>query len=497
MNEKKCSSVKLFLVIFIIYVLTSKGAPRLDKPEFIYGDPVTMFMVTENLINKKTIFLNRAGSGILFVNERYVSKYGIAQSLVNIPFYLMGKILIERLKISHDLKTYLVFSITTLTNIFLTALTGLLLMKIYKKFFDYKVSLFLVITYCFATFSWFYSRVLFSEPLQTFLLMLIFYLLINFDRDRKFILLSGIALGILINTKIIFIMILPVILFYISFINFKKRNNKLRLILSDNFTFLCSFSIFIPCLLWYNFIRFGSLFEFGYNYDLDRIFGFSTPFWVGLYGLLFSSGKGLFLYSPILILSLISFKRFIEIYPIESILILGISVMIISIYSSWWCWSGGWCWGPRFLLPILPLLIIPLGIFLKAGSTNKIIFIIFLCFSIFIQILSISINSDDYTRLMRRSIGYFPRYNPSMNLLRDDQLDEHFIPELSPLIGHFWLFKCLFSKSFLNERVYYKVLMDFPLRTLFQTSKPIGIESALYLDFALIQMPLLWKNYKK
>jgi hypothetical protein len=32
---------------------------------------------------------------------------------------------------------------------------------------------------------------------------------------------------------------------------------------------------------------------------------------------------------------------------------------VFIVYSKWWAWHGGWCWGPRFLVPVIPLLLLP------------------------------------------------------------------------------------------------------------------------------------------
>ena len=31
------------------------------------------------------------------------------------------------------------------------------------------------------------------------------------------------------------------------------------------------------------------------------------------------------------------------------------------LYARWQMWEGGWCWGPRFLVPLVPLLLLPVA----------------------------------------------------------------------------------------------------------------------------------------
>lgn len=107
-------------------------------------------------------------------------------------------------------------------------------------------------------------------------------------------------------------------------------------------------------LMYFNVIRFGSLSETGYNQEIL----FEAP-WVGAFGLLFSPGRGLFIYAPLMLL------LFFGIYPAWRrlarpyfLLIAAVCLFYWLFYGSWYAWGGTWGWGPRFLMPILPLLML-------------------------------------------------------------------------------------------------------------------------------------------
>lgn len=107
-------------------------------------------------------------------------------------------------------------------------------------------------------------------------------------------------------------------------------------------------------LLAFNWLRFGSLSETGYSQELR----FEAP-WVGGFGLLFSPGRGLFIYAPLMLLLFFGVspaKR--RLSPPYFWLIVLLCLFYWLFYGSWFAWGGTWGWGPRFLLPILPLLML-------------------------------------------------------------------------------------------------------------------------------------------
>jgi hypothetical protein len=168
---------------------------------------------------------------------------------------------------------------------------------------------------------------------------------------------------------------------------------------------------------------------------------FNTPISEGLYGLLLSPGKGLFIFSPVIILGIIGLFFF---KPRSwTLLILSLSLMFIISHSTYSVWSSGGGWGPRFLLPIIPLLILPMGItfrLFKNNSFGKMFLIVIIALSILIQILSVSanwarhlqsiyVNSNtpkEYIMRMQFSWtdapiwGQINSITDSINILRDD-----------------------------------------------------------------------------
>jgi hypothetical protein len=103
--------------------------------------------------------------------------------------------------------------------------------------------------------------------------------------------------------------------------------------------------------------KFGLAHPFGYT---DQPLG---PLDVGLWGLLLSSGRSLFLFSPPLLLGVWCLARPQERWRPERAFLVAAAVSLVLFYASFRCWPGDWGdWGPRYLYPLVPLLLLPLAL---------------------------------------------------------------------------------------------------------------------------------------
>jgi|TARA_B100000586_G_scaffold231892_1_gene181076 hypothetical protein len=108
---------------------------------------------------------------------------------------------------------------------------------------------------------------------------------------------------------------------------------------------------------YYNWIRFGNVFDTGYL--RDHTAGFSS-FFEGALGLLFSPGGSLFLYSPLLILGAVALYELTRHDRNLGILLGGVSLVMFCFYASLEHWDADRSYGPRYLLPLAPMLCLPL-----------------------------------------------------------------------------------------------------------------------------------------
>ncbi|MCB9418594.1 MAG: hypothetical protein H6667_02230 [Ardenticatenaceae bacterium] len=119
-------------------------------------------------------------------------------------------------------------------------------------------------------------------------------------------------------------------------------------------------------LAFYNYHRFGSIVTSGYEGET-----FNSSLWEGLYGLLLSPGRSVFVYSPIFLLVLpgaVWWWR--KDRRITAVCLLTIFSYLV-VMSLWHRWDGGWTWGSRLLTPTLPLWGVLLAPAIEHIWTNK------------------------------------------------------------------------------------------------------------------------------
>ncbi len=113
----------------------------------------------------------------------------------------------------------------------------------------------------------------------------------------------------------------------------------------------------IGLVLWHNALRFGDPLVSGYGGE-----GFTARPWVGVVGLLISPERGVLLYAPPLVMSAALWWRWRHTGPAACALadMLALAwAAALAFYGSWWAWHGGWAWGPRLLVPLVPLSLLP------------------------------------------------------------------------------------------------------------------------------------------
>ncbi|HYH59398.1 MAG TPA: hypothetical protein VD790_09295 [Thermoleophilaceae bacterium] len=109
----------------------------------------------------------------------------------------------------------------------------------------------------------------------------------------------------------------------------------------------------------YNLARFDDPLEFGYKDPADP--GFTTPFFEGASGLLFSPEKSLFLFAPAVVLVPFALTWLWRRERVTAGVVGAVFAVTFALAATWHSWMGGWSWGPRLLVPAIPLLLVTLA----------------------------------------------------------------------------------------------------------------------------------------
>jgi|GEM_PF-2244431 len=321
------------------------------------------------------------------------TKYGFGQSLLAVPFYLLGKLGVA---FGGDYATLTRFAVS-LTNLPLAALTCWLLYRAGRRFASVGISLAVAATYLLTTPALNYARTFFSEPAGATLLLAALLLIVPREGARmpsgSRIVLAGACLGVMIWLKPAFVVywfapgvaVLALAArrgasseYRVASTELSAEDEqqekqsaghnvgtRLRAVVTAGLLFAIGPVVACIVQLGYNYLRYGDVRNGLLRTGYEREPGFSTPLLEGLGGLLFSPGKSLFLYAPALILAPLGlwlmYRRGGSPGRLAAILILAQTVVSLIFNALWWAWTGNFAWGPRLIVPVLPLLAWPLA----------------------------------------------------------------------------------------------------------------------------------------
>lgn len=121
----------------------------------------------------------------------------------------------------------------------------------------------------------------------------------------------------------------------------------------------------------YQYYRFGSIFTtyltiFGQEHkrldpSLPASFPFETPFRVGFFGALFTPEKSIFLFDPLLVLTIVlitlAWKRFRPEVKAYIVAMSSLVMACICFYARYTVWSGDFAWGDRYVSSAVEMLV--------------------------------------------------------------------------------------------------------------------------------------------
>lgn len=331
----KLQAAAAALLLFAIYWLTASGA-------FHSIDEQAVFAVSRNLV-----YHGRVDESTLFWGSPYdeqarvgldgelYSKYGISHSLL-----VAGAVALARLIPDAGLA-----SSAMLLNSLATALTAFFLILAAARLgYSQRASVTAGLLYGLATYAWVYAKTMFSEPLVALGWMVLVWLLLGEINGRR-ALLAGLAMAATVAIRPASILLaLPFALLL--------WDRRPAVLLRRLVWYGLPIALVAAGLLAFNWQRFGDPLQFGYSET------FNGSLLTGLAGFLWSPDRSIFLFAPPLLALFWAFPAFARSHGALGWRLLAIAGFTVVLYAFWPVFWGGPVWGPRYVLPVLPLLLL-------------------------------------------------------------------------------------------------------------------------------------------
>jgi hypothetical protein len=354
-------SILVFLFLFSIYAFTMSGRIR-------FGDEGERYLTAQSLVEQRdwSIRIQPDLHRKIGVDGRNYSSYELGSVLPLVPFYTLG-VAVSGLFPSSD-SNWVKMLFAGLLNPVITALTAVVLYKFCRALdCSPKISFFVATLYGLATIAWPYSKAFEREPIVGFCLLLAVYAVHSFRRDGKtmWFWIASWSLGFLIFAKIANVILFPLFVAYLALVPRTDKRDPTKTLLSL-FFFSMPIALFIGFQGMFNQIRFGSFTDIG----LSGTWGSPLSYFrlsnlgIGLGGTLFSHAKSIFLYSPPSLAFLpgwiiLSKQRRSEALFVGAIVVTSILFNALNVN-----WEQPSWWGPKYLVPLFPLVLLSIGLLL-------------------------------------------------------------------------------------------------------------------------------------
>ncbi len=331
-------TIALFFAICLIYLAFLKPG--------IWGvDGNDMLHMSQSLIEKGNFSIPAGAGGIQGPDGQF---YSIRYPLLPVfaaPFVWVGMTLGNLLNLPVQ---YTSAACGLLLNIVLTAATAVLVYAMTLQLGGARRGAFMAtVAYAFCTAAMVYAREFFAEPLLGFIITLALYL--AFGQSRWGHWGTGLLAAMAIAAKPAGILLGPVLALY-----FLLRRCSWDRILAPCIGTVVGVGLYLA----YNYARFGSITSAGQDTSQLGFDGFlmrALGQWISP-----GSGGGMFWYCPPTILALVGLWVLWRQRKLEFVALGGIVASFWLLHSGWD--FNGWNWGPRFLVPIIPALMVTVGL---------------------------------------------------------------------------------------------------------------------------------------
>lgn len=419
---------RVFALLLAVYALTAAGYLAM-------GDEETMYRVARNwaggagpAVGRESVTLPAQESAGFFPAQplplettsavpgrggALVSKYAPGQSLLGLPLFGAGWLLDGLWPDWPQLGPRLAMAL--LNPLALAASAALLAQFVIQLGYAETWGVALALAFGLTTMAWPYVNTFYPQPATGFFLLLAAFALERWrvTRGDGWAWGIGVAAGAAILLRNTAAIILPGLALAL-WLETRGWPEKLRVASRVGVPLVLA----VAASLAYNVWRFGAPFETGY-----AEVAWTTPPLLGLYGLLVSPGKGVFLYSPLLLLALAALPIFYRRHRTLVLLLGAWWLSYLAFYAPYNFWTGGVNWGPRFLLPLLAVSLLPLAALLSEPQVRLALplFVLLAAAGLLIQFPAVTVDHVRELRLQQASGDprFYDRtlYNPAFSPL--------------------------------------------------------------------------------
>lgn len=234
------------------------------------------------------------------------------------------------------------------------------------------------LVYAFCTLNLAYAGTFFKEPLISALITAAFLFLLKAvpageeGRVRTWpLLLSGFLVSLAVATHLLAIPFVPFFALLAGAQRCRQQFNLRKFLVA---ALIWSLALVPVAFLlgWHNLARFGGVLDTGFRSSVEQVADrrFLSPV-PGVSGLLFSAGKGVVFYCPVVLACLFLWRSFHRRYPLLSMFVLLMAGARLLFVGSFRDWHGGFCLGPRYFVNLVPFLLLPLGTWLDEVLSRR------------------------------------------------------------------------------------------------------------------------------
>jgi hypothetical protein len=238
-----------------------------------------------------------------------------------------------------------------------------------------------------ATIIWPYSSNYWDQPLLTFCIFSSFYYIFLFSRHFKlrYLLFAGLLAGYALLARLESILTVPWLVLYLIATLINEKRSWLKPV----GMFVIPFAVCLGLQMLWNFYRFGSLTNTGAFHQALLRTAFKAKLFFSLPANLVSFQRGLFIYSPPLLLFFCAIgSLFLAQKRLASILV-GIILTNLLLYSKFTLWQAYTSWGPRFLVVLGPFIFLPVFLFLDRMLWKKVLIGFLFCAGFLVQLIGV------------------------------------------------------------------------------------------------------------